>query len=618
MIYLDNAATTLQKPEVVADAVRESFSYIGNAGRGANDASLFTSRLFFQTRKQIADFFHMTDKVDYLAAEHVIFTMNATESLNIVIKGILNPGDHVITTQMEHNSVLRPLYEMEKRGVELTILPCEKEGVISCEKITEAIRKNTKAIVCTHASNVTGMVNDITEIGTICLEHGLYFVLDASQTAGTIDIDMEKNHISALCFTGHKGLFGPQGTGGICLAKDVAVRPLLSGGSGVHSFDMEHPKELPTALEAGTLNGHGIAGLHAALTWIKEFGIETIHSREMELKQRFLEGIREIPGIRIYGSLYGSQKMPYAHKTAYKQEVKYDEEIAIVACNIAGLDASYVSLTLDEKYGIATRAGAHCAPLMHKYFGTEKQGIVRFSFSYFNTEDEIDTAIAAMKEIAAKNRGHVTAYVGAGGKTSTIREKTEKYVEQGEQVLIFTTTKMMIPERKEIFAACPEEVFLNDRVVMSGFFKTISDVLNQYGYCMVGTVIPDTGKFGILPEFVMEELLYMADEIQIEADGSAHLPIKAPAEYEPVLLPFMDEVVILMGAHAVGRPLKEVCHRLSYAKDILKCKDDLIVTEDDLKILMEDGYAQKIRAQYPGMRLSKVIKRKDYNDDDKI
>ena len=173
----------------------------------------------------------------------------------------------------------------------------------------------------------------------------------------------------------------------------------------------------------------------------------------------------------------------------------------------------------------------------------------------------------------------------------------------------------MIPERKEIFAACPEEVFLNDRVVMSGFFKTISDVLNQYGYCVVGTVIPDTGKFGILPEFIMEELLYMADEIQIEADGSAHLPIKAPAEYEPVLFPFMDEVVILMGAHAVGRPLKEVCHRLPYAKDILKCKDDLIVTEDDLKILMEAGYAQKIREQYPGMKIYKVIKRKDDKDD---
>ena len=223
MIYLDNAATTLQKPSEVAEAVKESFSYIGNAGRGANEASLFTSRLIFQTRKKVAELFHMTDGTENTAAERVIFTMNSTEALNIVIKGLINPGDHVITTEMEHNSVLRPLYELEKQGARLTILPCGKDGRVSCEAMEAAIAEDTKAIVCTHGSNVTGAVNDIAKIGALCHEKGLYFILDASQTAGVFEIDLEKNHISALCFTGHKSLFGPQGTGGIALADGVSA-----------------------------------------------------------------------------------------------------------------------------------------------------------------------------------------------------------------------------------------------------------------------------------------------------------------------------------------------------------------------------------------------------------
>ena len=323
MLYFDNAATTLQKPEEVAQAVKESFSYIGNAGRGANEASLFTSRLIFQTRKQIAELFHMEDGEKSSAAERVVFTMNATESLNIVLKGLLHPGDHVITTEMEHNSVLRPLYELEEKGIGVTIVACEKNGTISCEKIKQAIGKNTKAIVCTHASNVTGDGNDIAQIGTLCEKYNLYFILDTSQTAGTIEIDMEQNHISAICFTGHKGLFGSQGTGGIALADGVCVKPLLSGGSGVHSFERKHPMELPAALEAGTLNGHGIAGLHAALDWIKKTGIAAIHEKEMALAEQFQREIETIPGIHLYG---GEKRVA-----------------AIVSCNLADLDSAYVS-----------------------------------------------------------------------------------------------------------------------------------------------------------------------------------------------------------------------------------------------------------------------------------
>ena len=597
MLYFDNAATTLQKPEEVAQAVKESFSYIGNAGRGANEASLFTSRLIFQTRKQIAELFHMEDGEQSSAAERVVFTMNATESLNIVLKGLLHPGDHVITTEMEHNSVLRPLYELEEKGVSVTIVDCEKNGTISCEKIKQAIGKNTKAIVCTHASNVTGDGNDIAQIGTLCEKYNLYFILDTSQTAGTAGINMEQDHISAICFTGHKGLFGPQGTGGIALADGVCVKPLLSGGSGVHSFERKHPMELPAALEAGTLNGHGIAGLHAALDWIKKTGIAAIHEKEMALAEQFQRGIETIPGIHLYG---GEKRVA-----------------AIVSCNLADLDSAYVSDCLAEDYGIATRAGVHCAPLMHTHFGTEKQGMVRFSFSCFNTTEEVEKAVRAMQDIAAENRGKVTAYVGAGGKTSSIRKRAETLRAEGKRVLILTTTKMMVPQEQEIFAAYEQtgqesvisataSVWQERRAAEKQLKERVQSVLDTYGCCVAGSLIPGTEKFGMLPEKLMEDLLYLADEILIEADGSAHMPVKAPAEHEPVLFPYMDEVVIVMGAHAIGKPLQKVCHRVDYAKKILKCDADKIVTAADIRALAEQGYAIPIQKQFPWMKISKV------------
>ena len=377
MIYFDNAATTLQKPEEVAQAVKESFSYIGNAGRGANEASLFTSRLIFQTRKQIAELFHMKDGEQSLGAERVVFTMNATESLNIVLKGLLHPGDHVITTEMEHNSVLRPLYELEEKGIGVTIVFCEKNGTISCEKIKQAIGKNTKAIVCTHASNVTGDGNDIAQIGTLCEKYNLYFILDASQTAGTIEIDMEQNHISAICFTGHKGLFGPQGTGGIALADGVCVKPLLSGGSGVHSFERKHPMELPAALEAGTLNNPGILSLGAGVRFIEKTGRAEIHEYEMRLTRWLYEELAACPGIKLY--------TPPEHIG-----------VPVLSFNVDDRTSEETAAYLAARQ-IAVRGGYHCAPCAHRFFGTDKRGTVRISPGVFTGMNECEYFLNSVK-----------------------------------------------------------------------------------------------------------------------------------------------------------------------------------------------------------------------------
>ena len=263
MIYLDNAATTIKKPETVVKAVTEALCTMGNSGRGAYTGALDASRVIFETRKKLADFFGAVNP------RQIAFTANATESLNIAIKGILNPGDHVITTELEHNSVLRPLYEMEEKGVELTIIKSDSRGRIVYQEIEDSIRENTKAIVCTHGSNLTGNLVDIARIGQIAGNHGVLFVVDASQTAGAFPIDVQRMQIDILCFTGHKSLLGPQGTGGLYVREGIWVKPLLSGGSGVQSYRKKHPEEMPTALEAGTLNAHGIAGLCAAVHYIQ-------------------------------------------------------------------------------------------------------------------------------------------------------------------------------------------------------------------------------------------------------------------------------------------------------------------------------------------------------------
>ena len=375
MIYLDNAATTIHKPEGVAQAMVQALNFLGNSGRGAHEATLDASRIIYGTREKLARLFGIKDPM------RIAFTCNATESLNIAINGLFEKGDHVITTMCEHNSVLRPLYRLEENGVELSILPADSKGVPMYGELERLIQQNTRAIVITHASNLSGNVTDLGRVSAITQKYKLLLVVDASQSAGCIPIDVEKMGIDVLCFTGHKGLMGPQGTGGIYVREGLEIRPLKVGGSGVHSYDREHPKEMPTALEAGTLNGTGIAGLFSSLDFILDTGVETIHKKEMKLAKRFFDGIKDLPEVIVYGDWQNS------------------ERTAIVSVNLGTEESGQVSDWLWEDYGIAVRAGAHCAPLMHKALGTEKQGAVRFSFSYFNTEEEVDTAIQALKEI---------------------------------------------------------------------------------------------------------------------------------------------------------------------------------------------------------------------------
>lgn len=376
MIYMDNAATTMHKPQEVIDAVVSAMSSMGNAGRGVNEASLSASRLIYDTRDKLCRLFGGEDP------RQIVFTANSTESLNIAIKGILNPGDHVIATMLEHNSVLRPLYEMEKQGVRLTIVKSDPTGRFDLKDIEDAIAPDTKMIVCTNGSNLTGNYVDPEPIGTLAREKGIVFVVDASQTAGVFPIDVQKMKIDVLCFTGHKGMLGPQGTGGMYVRKGLKIRPLLSGGSGVQTYSKTHPSEMPTALEAGTLNGHGIAGLHAAVEYLEKTGVDKIRAREQDLMWKFYEGVKEIPGIKIYGDFSSKNRC------------------AIVTLNIGDYDSSEVSDELLTEYGISTRSGGHCAPLMHEALGTVEQGAVRFSFSHYNTEEEVDTAIRAIRELA--------------------------------------------------------------------------------------------------------------------------------------------------------------------------------------------------------------------------
>ena len=376
MIYFDNAATTMRKPDCVVQAVTEAMCSLGNSSRGVHSGALSASRTIYETRAALAQLFGAE------SPERIAFTANSTQALNIAIKGVLNPGEHVITTALEHNSVLRPLYEMEDLGVQLTILPADPMGNIRCEDLEKEIRCNTKAIVTTHGSNLTGNLLDIGRIGEIAGRHGLIYIVDASQTAGVFDIDVQKMHIDILCFTGHKGLLGPQGTGGIYVREGVAVRPLLSGGSGVQTYLHSHPPQMPTLLEAGTLNGHGIAGLGAAIRYLQETGLDTIRAKEQNLMIAFYEAVREISGITVYGDFSTKNRC------------------AIVSLNVRNYDSGEVSSALSTEYGIATRPGAHCAPLMHKALGTVKQGAVRFSFSHYNTKEEIKIAVAALRELA--------------------------------------------------------------------------------------------------------------------------------------------------------------------------------------------------------------------------
>ena len=372
MIYLDNAATTLHKPACMIEAVVAAMQSMGNSGRSTHNDSLKASRTIYDTREKLAKMFHCA------RPDHVIFTANSTESLNIAISGVLSPEDHAISTDCEHNSVLRPLY----RHGNVSFVVADRQGNICYEDFERLIQPNTRAIVTTHASNLTGNVLDIARIGRMAHDHGLLYIVDASQTAGVVPVDMEQMNIDVLCFTGHKSLMGPQGTGGLCAAEGVEIRPWKVGGTGVQTYLESQPEEYPTRLEAGTLNGHGIAGLSASLDYIAREGMDTIRAREQMLARRFFEEVTAIDGVVVYGDFSTPDRAP------------------IVSLNVRDYDSSQVSDVLSEEYDIATRPGAHCAPRLHRALGTVERGAVRFSFSHFNTEQEVDAAIAAIREVA--------------------------------------------------------------------------------------------------------------------------------------------------------------------------------------------------------------------------
>lgn len=376
MIYLDNAATTRTKPPAVARAVLEALSSYGNCGRGGHEGALSAARTIYETREKLAALLGCP------RADHVCFTQNSTQALNIAIHGLLGPGDHILSTDLEHNSVLRPLYRLREAGAAVDFVPADSRGRLDYGVFARLLRPETKAVVCTHASNLTGDAVDIEWVGCFAREHGLLFILDASQTAGVLPIDMAAMGVSVVCFTGHKSLYGPQGTGGLCLREGLEVRPFAVGGTGVQSYSETQPADYPTRLEAGTLNGHGLAGLNAALDFLSETGPEAVHAHEDALARRFYEAVRVLPGVTVYGDFTAPVRAP------------------IVTLNIGGLDSAEVSDELAERFDIATRPGAHCAPRLHRALGTEQQGAVRFSWSYFNTEAETVAAAEAVRVLA--------------------------------------------------------------------------------------------------------------------------------------------------------------------------------------------------------------------------
>lgn len=377
MIYLDNAATTMHKPQTVIDAVTQAMCSLGNAGRGATSGALDAARTIHACRAKLARLLGCP------RADHVCFTPNSTAALNTAINGVVRPGDHVVTTVLEHNSVLRPLNRLAaEQGVTVEHAGCDTNGVLDYDELERLVTPGTRAVVVTHASNVTGNAVDIACVAALAHAAGALVIVDASQSAGTAHIDMRAMGLDVVCFTGHKGLMGPQGTGGLAVAEDVDVAPWAMGGTGVHSFDTLQPMEWPTRLEAGTLNGHGVAGLSAGLDFIEaQGGVEAIATHERALADRFLAGVREIPEIKLYG--------------AFDQSARS----AIVSLNVGNIDSAEISDALMQGWGIATRPGAHCAPLMHCALGTERQGVVRFSFGYFNTAEEVDTAIDALRNL---------------------------------------------------------------------------------------------------------------------------------------------------------------------------------------------------------------------------
>lgn len=378
MIYFDSAATSWPKPDEVWEAMEHCIKFVGaNPGRAGHRMSLEAGRLVDEARELLAALFNIGNP------DRIVFTLNATEALNLAIKGLLKPGDHVITSSMEHNSVTRPLHVLQEKGVEVTKVPCAKDGTIKMQDLESAIKSNTAAIIITHASNVTGTLMPIVEVGQLAKRKGLRFIVDAAQTAGVFDLDVSFMNIHLLAFPGHKSLYGPTGTGGLYIAEGVELTPLKEGGTGSKSEIPGQPNILPERYESGTVNSVGIAGLAAGLKFIRREGLLQIRKHEMDLTRRFLEGVEGIKGLNVYGPGELYQRAP------------------VVSFSLDGKAAGQVGTVLDEQYQIACRAGLHCAPDAHKTLGTLEQKLIRFSFSYFNNEREVEQAIRSLAEIAA-------------------------------------------------------------------------------------------------------------------------------------------------------------------------------------------------------------------------
>ena len=379
MIYLDNAATTFPKPESVYAKMDDCMrNYCANPGRSGHKMAMESARVVEETRDIIAKLFNIKNPMD------VVYTFNATDSLNLAIKGFLKPGDHVITTTMEHNSVLRPIMELENIGVEHTFVQADEEGRVDPKDVEAAIKDNTKLIAIIHASNVTGTLIDIETIGKIAKNHGITYLVDASQSAGIYDMDVDKLNIDMLAMPGHKGLLGPQGTGVLYVNNKIRLHSQREGGTGSKSEEIIQPDLYPDKYESGTHNTPGIVGLGAGVEFLLETGLDNIRKHEEELSQYMIDEILKIDGVKLYG--------PKSAK----------ERAAVIAVNIKDLDSGEVTFRLDREFGIATRSGIHCAPLAHKSIGTLKQGAVRFSLGYFTTKEEVEEAIKAIKVIASE------------------------------------------------------------------------------------------------------------------------------------------------------------------------------------------------------------------------
>ena len=377
MIYFDNAATTYPKPEEVYDAVYDCMkNYCANPGRAGHKLAMKSARKIYDARENLAKLFNVDNPMT------IVFTHNATDSLNLAIKGVLKKGDHVITSSMEHNSVIRPIKALESKGVENTIVECDKDGFLNTEDVEKAIKENTKLIVTTHASNVCGTLVDIKSVGGIAKKHGILYLVDASQTAGVYNIDVKEMNIDMLAMPGHKCLFGPQGTGVLYVREDLKLDILKEGGTGSKSEELTQPELFPDKYESGTHNTPGIVGLNEGVKFVLDKGIEKIREHEEELCQYMLDKLKEIENIEIYG--------PEDSK----------KRAAVIAMNIGDMDSGEVTFILDDEYDIATRSGIHCSPLAHTTLGTLGQGAVRFSIGYFNTTYDIDKAIKALKKIS--------------------------------------------------------------------------------------------------------------------------------------------------------------------------------------------------------------------------